>query len=223
MPPLADRNNFEASIVAELSPIFMAEYERAISAPGASIVPYAQFQADLQRTMQSELLDVFEAAGSALMIGQALFMSQGAFEETGQQWSEAMSQNLASEVVATSQRMTAEAFQLARGDRQKLAEALALVYMADSRLQAIAVTETTRAVSAGEQSVVLFFRQDDRRRLEPIWRTEEDARVCPICAPFDGHGRLVYGPDAPLGPPMHPMCRCWLEWVEAIEVGRRAA
>jgi hypothetical protein len=223
MPPLADRENFEASIVAGLEPIFQAEFERAISSPGPSIAPYSEFQADLQQTMQGELFDVFKAAGTALMIGNAIVLSQGAFEETARRWSEGMSRELAAQVVESSQRMTADAFAIAKGDGEKLAQALALVYMADSRLAAIAATETTRAVSAGEQSVVFFFRHDDAPRLAPVWETEKDRRVCEICWPLDGHGRLVYGADFPLGPPAHPMCRCSLQWIAAVDIGRDAA
>lgn len=40
------------------------------------------------------------------------------------------------------------------------------------------------------------------------WVTEEDARVCPICAPLDGKKRAVWSAKFPQGPPAHPRCRC---------------
>ena len=234
MPDLADRANFESSIVAELAPVFGAEYERAIASPGAAIVPYAQFQADLQRTMADELFEVFSAAGSALAIGSALFFTAGAFEQTGRQWSQQMATALARDVVDTSQRMTSEAFQLARGDKNKLADSLGLVYQSGARLQAIAVTETTRAISAGERAVVIPFnnsirregRDDDQRLLIPIWRIDPRSNVCPICLEVNGHSREVWEHVYPGGPPGHPHCACYLDWVsveEWIEMGGQAA
>ncbi len=40
------------------------------------------------------------------------------------------------------------------------------------------------------------------------WVTEEDGRVCPICAPLDGTKRGVWAAKFPQGPPAHPRCRC---------------
>lgn len=225
MPDLADRAQFEASIVAELTPVFAAEYDRALDSPGASIVPYAQFQADLQRMMQSELLGVFQAAGVALSIGQALFMSAGAFEQTGRQWAATMSRELSAQVVETSRRMTADAFSLARGDRSRLADALKLVYLAPARLDTIAVTETTRAISAGEHAVVIPFnndvrrsgRDDDPRLLVPIWRIDPRSNVCEICLSIDGHANEVWGHVYPGGPPGHVHCACYLDYVTMEE------
>lgn len=162
MPPLADRENFEASIIAGLAPIFADQYARAAAAAASSLgaVPYAQFQMDLQAAMQSELAEVFAAAGSAIAVGYAVILSQGAFEQSGRQWAFGMARELAAQVIETSRRMTADAWELAKGDRQRLAEALALIYLAPSRLESIAITETTRAISSGERSAVLLFPQD---------------------------------------------------------------
>lgn len=228
MPALADRENFETSIVGQLAPIFADQYERAAAAPSAELIPYGEFQAEMQAAMQSELAAVFQAAGAALLIGNALVFSQGAFEDTADQWAAGMAKELSDQVVETSRRMAADAWGLAAGangqiDKQRLAEALALIFLAPSRLESIAITEVTRAVSAGEQAVILLFPTAERSQLVPVWRTEEDARVCPICRPFDGRGENVYGASSPGGPPAHPRCRCWLEWVEAIDAGRRAA
>jgi len=77
------------------------------------------------------------------------------------------------------------------------------------RAEGIAVTETTAATSqAGERAVVrtVGFTSND------TWFTENDARVCPICAPLHNTKRVVWGAQFPEGPPAHPVCRCWIHY-----------
>lgn len=74
-----------------------------------------------------------------------------------------------------------------------------------SRMQNIAITETTGAASSGERAVA---EQVTRRgnALIPRWHTAEDDRVCPICKPR--HGEVIRSDY----PPAHHGCRCWIEW-----------
>ena len=222
MPALENREQIERQIIAELEPVFEAEYRRALASP--SSIPYAEFQADLTRVMQRELTDVFLSAGTVLLIGNAVVVTAGAFEQAAQSWANQFAPELAKDVVDTSKRLADGILLDARGDRQALREGLATVFMADARLENIAITECTRAISAGENSAVFFYHLDrERPRLVPVWRTAEDVDVCEHCYPFDRHSREVWGDRFPLGPPMHPRCRCWLQWIPAAELARRAA
>lgn len=228
MPPLTDRENFESSIADQLAPLFADQYDRAVAAKSADVIPWSQFQAELDSVMQDELQSVFEAAGAALPIGDTLTLDQGAFGQAAEQWSAGMARELSTQVIETSKQMASDAWTLSttntgKLDKQRIAEALALIFLAPSRIESIAITEVTRAVSAGERAVVLLFPEAERAQLKPIWHTEEDARVCQVCRPFDGHGEIVYGPESPGGPPAHPRCRCWLEWVPAEVSNREAA
>jgi hypothetical protein len=75
------------------------------------------------------------------------------------------------------------------------------------RAQRIAVTETTRAFSEGQNLV----REQLRRgglQLERVWRTSMDERVCPICGAL-ADKRESDGWDGQSGPPAHVNCRCW--------------
>jgi hypothetical protein len=77
------------------------------------------------------------------------------------------------------------------------------------RADVIAITETTRASVEGERAVVGEL---DKQGIEmrPIWATNRDERVCPICAPRDG---LEIRPDNETNgeyPPAHARCRCWV-------------
>lgn len=235
MPPLADRSNYEASIIAELAPIFQAQFDRAAVARNPSSVPYDRFQADLQQAMAGELFDVFGAAGAALAIGSLggslLFLNQGAFPNTARRWAADMSRELAAQIVDTSRRMTSEAFALTRQDRDGLERALSLIYLAPARLHAIAVTECTRAISAGEHAAVIPYNDrirreghdDDGRLLIPVWRIDPASNVCEYCLPLDGHSRDVWARRFPYGPPGHPQCACWIEWMRAAEFAERQA
>lgn len=75
----------------------------------------------------------------------------------------------------------------------------------EKRAQRIAVTETTRAFVQGQRIV-----QDELRRgglrLDMIWHTSADERVCEVCSALDGKAE---GDGWAIEPPAHPNCRCW--------------
>jgi len=48
--------------------------------------------------------------------------------------------------------------------------------------------------------------------LVPIWRTQEDGRVCKTCDPLNGLPRFDWPAWVGSGPQAHPNCRCFLEW-----------
>jgi hypothetical protein len=90
------------------------------------------------------------------------------------------------------------------------------------RAEAIAVTEVTRAAAEGEYQIAKDLRAQGVDMIA-YWQTNEDERVCPICAPLND--RKADGLDA-LGKPLwrhpspkfagknyqhpaHPRCRCW--------------
>lgn len=72
----------------------------------------------------------------------------------------------------------------------------------EDRADLIAVTETTRALTAG---TLASWRSAGVERYR--WNTSGDERVCPQCGPLDGVTyRVGRGPE----PPLHPRCRCWI-------------
>lgn len=284
MPPLADRDQFEAQIIADLAPVFRDQYERAVSTPQR--IPYSQFRNQLQQVLTQDLADVYSAAGAALVTSIGIVVSKGAFRRNAESWSDQFASKLASEIVQTSRELSTESVANAGGDPQKLREALALVYLADRRLRNIAITEVTRATSVGEHAIVIpynqaigsgnsftgqqsrlitpadptdlanqtdvgqgdsdsgenehetlhlrdelqenaeeaeaerarghlaarspkgvpFRRDDEGRKLIPIWRINPLSNVCRHCAPLNGHSREVWGQTYPMGPPGHPNC-----------------
>lgn len=75
------------------------------------------------------------------------------------------------------------------------------------RAEMIAITETTRAAVEGERAVVEQMRRELGVNLVPIWNTNNDERVCPICWPRNGL-QITDG----VYPPAHPNCRCWVTY-----------
>jgi hypothetical protein len=79
------------------------------------------------------------------------------------------------------------------------------------RAEAIAITETTRAVAKGEQ---VYASELNKLGLQTrsVVQTANDERVCPICGPNDGK------PVDEVGhPPFHVRCRCG-ENTEVVQV-----
>lgn len=74
------------------------------------------------------------------------------------------------------------------------------------RAEMISVTETTRALAEGEKIVSENLQKLGIQILD-IWNTDNDDKVCPICAPRNGKARGDGWVD---DPPAHPRCRCWI-------------
>lgn len=81
--------------------------------------------------------------------------------------------------------------------------------LTDSRIENVAITETTSAVTIAERTVI-----DEAKELgvdvTMIWQTKLDERVCPVCGPLHGSGPAKWFEDFRKGPPAHVRCRCFL-------------
>jgi len=80
------------------------------------------------------------------------------------------------------------------------------------RAEMIAATEVTRAISAAEAWLVVFWAAEGFESHERRWHTEGDGHVCPICRPLNRAPESVWADRIPAGPPAHPNCRCWLDY-----------
>ena len=84
----------------------------------------------------------------------------------------------------------------------------------------IAVTETTRAYSKGNQVGAEQLKKEwpDVKVVE-TWHTNNDDRVCELCGQYDGQeveqGQGFYAGDGGYEdgyPPLHVNCRCWISY-----------
>ena len=77
------------------------------------------------------------------------------------------------------------------------------------RAEAISITEITRASAEGEQGLINQILRDNSSLVDdPVWQTNNDDLVCPICGPRNGKRRSSGTWTTP--PPAHVRCRCWL-------------
>jgi hypothetical protein len=65
---------------------------------------------------------------------------------------------------------------------------------------------------AGRDSLITVSSKGLVFKIIPVWTTQEDQLVCPICGPLHGLTRENWG-EFEGGPPAHYMCRCFLEWI----------
>jgi SPP1 gp7 family putative phage head morphogenesis protein len=104
----------------------------------------------------------------------------------------------------------------AKAESQPLTPAAVAETLTDSRAEAVAITETTKADSAGQMIVKREVESsphaERRQQLNPVWITEQDERVCPICQPLHGKRYDSFKSQFPMGPPAHPQCRCTLDY-----------
>lgn len=88
-----------------------------------------------------------------------------------------------------------------------------------ARAQNIAVTEITRAYAEGNQRAAEQLKREyPDVRVIKTWYTNNDDRVCPICAPLDLR-EVEYNQAFERGitnPPAHPQCRCWTQTSTAL-------
>ncbi len=145
----------------------------------------------------------------------------------GRKWAEQRSQELSVGLIKTSRKRLQKATEqlkiIARGpskqgqptatpaEQKQIAEDALDDIFGDSRLDRIAVTETTGMITAGETAIFLRVKQELGWEIIRIWHTEEDDRVCPICQPLDRKDEDFFAPRVG-SPPAHIKCRCWLTY-----------
>lgn len=92
------------------------------------------------------------------------------------------------------------------------------------RAMSIAITETTRAYALGQHEAGIELKNEfPDIQVVKIWYTNNDDRVCPICAPLDGmtvkidDGFSTEEGEGIMEPPAHVNCRCWIDYTTDID------
>lgn len=171
---------------------------------------------------------IFKLFLGAMMHGAQLFSENITFEIDWTQYSQAASDLVRSYMFGDSGWLATLDKTTLKGLRQQLTnfveiqgytvgDVMAGLPFEDYRLQRIAVTEITRLYGSAEQLAGEHL-QAQYPDVEVIktWFTNNDDRVCEICAPL--HGKSVpiaevfidaFG-DVYDSPPAHVNCRCWM-------------
>lgn len=152
-------------------------------------------------TVEPFLADVYAQQAGALTTD--LGVSWTLPNQAAATWASSYAYDLIKDINKNSQAMMQDAIQqyfvdqLTRGDLEDL---IARTF-GPVRAELIAVTEITRAASAGEDETIQGLKSQGII-LEPYWQTNADDLVCDICGP-------LHQKQTDELPPAHPGCRCW--------------
>lgn len=218
MPEIANRPRIEAGATQSLSALFTAQQRRVIQF-GRQRIPEGEWQRQ-ERELAALLLllldEVFIAGAEGVLSRGSLSglatIDERTISAASGKWSERIANDLAARGV--------------RNTRTYLNDGGSLeVAYGRERAESLSVTEITRARVAGEREVLAELERQGRIALAgsglaaaalgtvtTYWRTEKDAKVCPICRPLDGTDQFRWEQDFPFGPPAHPRCRCELDY-----------
>lgn len=206
MPDLSTRRDREAELAAALMLVFDDWRPRFSAAKSAEDISWKSFHADIKNALTDSLSATALESGllslDSYNPNSALSADPQKNEQLVQRataWAEAHAANLSREIVDT----TRVAVGLSDWEP----------WLGQSRAEAIAVTETSRAITAGAAAAIgllVLLRVIDPPKA--YWATEADADVCDVCSGLDGEPEEVWQGVSPGGPPAHPHCRCWLEW-----------
>ena len=198
MPDLATRSQHEEELTAAILTILLMNAGRVGPHPG----DYGDFRRDLAGSMSPHLRKVYVEAAEGMVAAYGFPAAD--LDRAAASWADQAAEKAAAAVSVTTITHPVTGSKL---------DAM----FGPGRAAKIAVTEITRAVTAGEIFILIQMSDDAGRELISVWYTEDDARVCPICGPLHGTPQEDWSQAEPAGPPVHPNCRCWLVYEEVRE------
>jgi hypothetical protein len=146
--------------------------------------------------VEPELRDVAEASAKQLLDDAGIeTVTVDDFSGALDKWAEERAKELAELVVST----TKEGLDAVAADDVEGASSL----FNASRAESVGITEATTAIVGGAMVALAASGLMDS---EGIWKTEEDELVCDDC---DELNNTVIDMELP---PLHPNCRCWIEY-----------
>ncbi len=228
MPDLSNRRQHEREIEAAMLVLLRKQNIHLVNDPGDP--PWAAWEQETAGALVQPLAGTYGAAFGKLGKQNGLDVNSDEIKGLAMIWALLYSATVAREIVGSTRQATQDALRRVATEGIAREEALAPTFDRP-RIDRIGITETTRAVTAGEREAAQRIRQaeidrratgvDDEGRigerptfdplLTAIWFTEQDGLVCPICRPLDRTPEDEW-PSPIDGPPAHPRCRCWVEW-----------
>lgn len=187
MPDLADRTRRENDLAASIFAAFVA-LRKSIDVGNAD---WQAFRADLQSALSTSIADTFAAAAAQL----AKIHGEGKADDF----------TAADPAAAYGREVAARFTGGAVSDLQSVVsqpESNLDSLLSQARANIIAITETTAAISRGEDFAAAALAVILLRVVAWFWETEEDDSVCSICRPLNGQR------DPNVEQPAHPGCRC---------------
>ena len=202
MPLLADRFNRESELAAAL----LAAFARLRADLLAGKPDFFGFASDVTAALRNSLAATFAAAGGWLAVEMAGTptggdgrITEAMLRTRGEAYAAGVAAALAMKIANDVRFGSATMLPIGATDAQRQSSTAQL--FTPARAQSIAITETTRAISAGEDDVAALIAVATQLAVTWFWEIE-DERACDLCKELDGSERPG------VQPPRHPGCRC---------------
>lgn len=213
MPDFVNRSDWEAQLANALAKLQQRELTRIMQALGDppdlnNLNP--EFWNEFSTTMRGALIPTLESVfldSAEQMLGTtSIGVDWNLINEQAARWAEQYIYDLVRGITdntrAALQQKVSAYFRNGL-TQQALRDSLQNLF-GPVRASTIAVTETTRSAVQGELAIVREIEKNGLK-LVPIYQTNADDFVCPICSPLNG--KQV---ESWQFPPRHPNCRCWI-------------
>ena len=220
---MANRETWEAEIARSLSRLSQRQMNRLLDALGdkpdlANLNP--EFWNEFTTAYRGELIPKLEqiflgSAEQMLADAPALGVDWAMVNQYAADWARQYGYGLVGGITETTrtalQKKIAGFYENAMTIPQ-LRESLQSLF-GPVRAEMIAITETTRAATEGQASLVTELNRQGIRMIGE-WTTSNDELVCSVCFPLDGRREENGGFRHPKTgvfykrPPAHPRCRC---------------
>jgi hypothetical protein len=213
LPDIPNRAELEAELARRFSKLSAAHRRELLSLlgnpPSIGNVPAAFWEkvaAELNGSFVPFLAQIFLDSAERILPDLPIGVDWGLVNERAANWARQYSYELIRNITNTSRRATQEAVAafFERGQTRGDLEAALTRLFGPTRASMIAVTEVTRAASNGEREIARELAAEGVEMI-PIWQTNNDELVCPICGPR--HGKQITDNAYP---PAHVNCRCWV-------------
>jgi len=188
--------------------------------PNMANVPFSFWLnsgAVLAKLVEPVMFDVYIQQAFALMEDVSISIEWDIVNQQAADWARRYTRDFARSIEGNTQKGVGEAVasffedEMTIGDLEKRISR----WYSPARAEMVSVTEVTRAASEGEQQTAAEIMRDNPDiEMIPIWQTENDELVCPICGPR--HNKVI---DDNVFPPAHPRCRCWVTYEARLRAG----
>jgi len=196
VPNPAERREYEAVLFAAVQKILRDHAVRLAVTQGQA--SWSQLETELRRVLRPVLAAIYARAARQMLVDRASPVPAAGFSGSAEAWAAETAATLAAELTQGSRERTVELLQRLRAGQlasDELQSAMLSVF-GPGRSFDVAISEVTRAISAGEHAAAALVVLDENQSLEPP--------------------RDIWGDRFPTGPPAHPRCRCWMEWAIAV-------
>ena len=177
--------------------------------PRLENVPYDYWQngwRDIQKDVEPVLLDIYLSQAEGMMNDVNIGVEWDMINTNASQWAKQHTEQVLQDLFGKRYNHLNEVIPRFYTEGWNLGQLQSDLerWYSPVRAEMIAITETTRAATEGERAMVAELERTTGRRMVPVWMTNKDERVCPICGPK--HGKEITDGKFP---PAHPRCRCW--------------